>query len=293
MQFDYDHLRTLAAILDTGSFEAAAAALGISPPAVSQRLKALEDRVGARLVVRAAPCTATPLGARLAQHMADVAVREAMLMPQTRSAAQATIVVNADSLATWVLPALSRTSLFVNLVIDDQNHSTDMLHSGAAVAAVTARAAPVQGCDVYPLGALDYVATAAPEFVARHFAEGVTKDTLEAAPALVFSRKDRLQADWAARETGGPVQLHGHTIPSASAFVTATRTGMGWGLNPEILVRDALASGALLALGTQPHYRTPLYWQIARHMAQPLSELTKAIAAQARAQLIAPDAQSR
>ena len=39
---NHEHLRTLMAIVDEGSFEGAAEALGITPSAVSQRVKALE-----------------------------------------------------------------------------------------------------------------------------------------------------------------------------------------------------------------------------------------------------------
>ena len=61
---DPDQLSALAAILRTGSFDRAAAALNVTPPAISQRIRALEDRIGTALIVRGQPCTATPAGAR-------------------------------------------------------------------------------------------------------------------------------------------------------------------------------------------------------------------------------------
>ena len=66
MQIDPDHLKAIAAILQTGSFETAAGQLGVTPSAVSQRIKALEERIGAALIERSSPCTATPTGQRLA-----------------------------------------------------------------------------------------------------------------------------------------------------------------------------------------------------------------------------------
>ena len=52
MQLDRAQLATLSAILRRGSFEQAAMDLGITQSAVSQRLRALEERIGAVLVQR-------------------------------------------------------------------------------------------------------------------------------------------------------------------------------------------------------------------------------------------------
>ena len=58
---DYASLGALAAVVREGSFEKAAAALGVTPSAVSQRVKALEERVGSVLVGRSQPCLFTPM----------------------------------------------------------------------------------------------------------------------------------------------------------------------------------------------------------------------------------------
>ena len=52
MDVELRHLRCLAAIVDTGSFTDAAVALGLSQPAVSRALAALEDALGVRLLRR-------------------------------------------------------------------------------------------------------------------------------------------------------------------------------------------------------------------------------------------------
>jgi DNA-binding transcriptional LysR family regulator len=49
---DLRQLRTLAEVVDRGSFSAAAESLGISQPAVSQQIRALETDVGAKLLER-------------------------------------------------------------------------------------------------------------------------------------------------------------------------------------------------------------------------------------------------
>ncbi|MEP5154069.1 LysR family transcriptional regulator ArgP [Planktotalea sp.] len=289
MQLDYDHLRALSEILRTGSFDAAASSLGVTPSAISQRVRALEDQVGARLILRAVPCVGTDLGQRLARHAEEVAVMEAALLPDQSEPARLSIAVNADSLATWIIPALaSQPDIRFDLTVVDQDHSAQLLKEGRVAAAITTRAQAIQGCDSIPLGALEYVATASPEFVAKWFPDGVTPDALERATALVFDTKDGLQRDWALRETGEHIALTGHVLPSTQAFVAAASVGMGWGMNPAQLVKEALADGTLVALGQRPRYHTPLYWQISRRLAPHLKGLTHALRQQAKTELVAP-----
>ena len=69
-------LTTLAIVAREGSFERAAGVLHVTPSAVSQRIRLLEDRAGAVLVVRGQPCTPTELGARLCRHAQTVALLE-------------------------------------------------------------------------------------------------------------------------------------------------------------------------------------------------------------------------
>jgi LysR family transcriptional regulator (chromosome initiation inhibitor) len=289
MQFDYKHLRALSAVLATGSFEQAAARLAVTPSAISQRIKVLEESVGARLVLRESPCTGTDMGLRLARHAESVALLEAQLLDGAASvqAPSVAIAVNADSLDTWLMTALAQVpQTRFEITLDDQDHSTELLKQGRVAAAITARAAPVQGCDSVALGGLRYVATASPDFRDRWFARGVTRGSLEAAPALIFNQKDALQTTWAARECGAAVHLSGHIIPSTHGFVGAACSGLGWGLNPEALVAEHLAKGTLVALGQRPMLDTPLFWQVSRHVAGPLEPLTRAIRTAARASLV-------
>ncbi|MEY8838238.1 ArgP/LysG family DNA-binding transcriptional regulator, partial [Cribrihabitans sp. XS_ASV171] len=199
MQFDPHHLAALSAILRLGSFEAAAAELSVTPSAISQRIKAFEDRIGAALIHRGPPCTGTPTGVRLAKHAEDIGLLETQLTrdlglgPETR-ATRIRIAVNADSLATWFVPALASVegTLF-DLVIDDQDHSADWLQRGEVSAAICAGGKPIAGCDTHPLGSLRYLPTASPDFMACWFAEGVTPQALARAPCLTFNAKDMLQ----------------------------------------------------------------------------------------------------
>ena len=73
---DYPALAALAAVIREGSFERAALALHVTPSAVSQRIRLLEERVGCALVVRGQPCQATDTGRRLCQHVDRVRLLE-------------------------------------------------------------------------------------------------------------------------------------------------------------------------------------------------------------------------
>ena len=77
MALDGEQLAALAAVVETGSFDAAAASLHVTPSAVSQRIKALEQRVGQVLVRRERPCTVTPAGVPLLRLAAQTALLEA------------------------------------------------------------------------------------------------------------------------------------------------------------------------------------------------------------------------
>lgn len=293
---DYPAALATATVIRTGSFDRAAAALHVTPSAVSQRVKALEDRLGIVLIARGTPCTATEAGAWLCRHMDHVGMLESELYKQLPRAPDPgqrvtiALATNADSLGTWLTPALTafarETGQLLAISVDDEDHTADWLRQGQVLAAVTGLARPVAGCTLRPLGRLAYRATASPEFIARHFPEGVTAEALAAAPALTFNQKDRLQHGWAERMAGHPLDLPAHRLPSTQAFVEACLAGMGWALNPEPLARPHLATGRLVDLSPGHHPEVALNWQVTRLAAGPLEPLTRAVVEAARGALV-------
>lgn len=272
---DYAALSALAAVVREGSFERAALALHVTPSAVSQRIRLLEERVGCALVVRGQPCRATETGLRLCRHVDRVRLLEhelqgtlPALAAQGSTRVALPVAVNADSLATWFAPAIAGFAadapVLVELAVDDQDHTSEWLRSGAVLAAVTAVARPAAGCNSRPLGAMRYLAAASPAFVARYFAGGVGAGSLAQAPSLVFNTKDELQARWVQRLCHRHVELPRHTLPSPQAFVTAAVAGMGWGLQPQALIASHLEDGSLVELVSDAPLDVPLHWQHAR-----------------------------
>lgn len=293
--FDPAQLAALAAVHRRGSFDLAAAELHVTPSAISQRLKALEETAGTLLIRRAQPCTATPAGLRMIRHHDEVTLLERTLATDlpwlSPRPATLRIAVNADSLATWVIPALAATTGFLfDLVIDDQEVSQDWLKRGEVAAAITSHPGPLQGCDTIPLGSLRYRATASPAYMARWMPEGVTAASLSIAPALNFSDKDRLQQIWVERQTDGRAKraaFPSHRLASSQAFVDGCLAGLGWGMNPEALVAPYLGSGQLVEVVHDTPLDVALHWQFSRLTAPALAALTKEIRAAAARVLIA------
>lgn len=295
LMFDPAHLAALAAVHRRGSFDLAAAELHVTPSAISQRIKALEDRAGTLLIRRASPCTATPAGLRMIRHHDEVVLLERTLaadLPQlSPRAATLRIAVNADSLATWVIPALAEVEGFLfDLVIDDQDVSQDWLKRGEVQAAITAHPRPPQGCDGFALGALRYRATASPAYLARWMPDGPTAEALARAPALTFSEKDRLQEIWVSRHLQGTARRPAcptHRMASSRGFVDACLAGLGWSMNAEALVADDIAAGRLIDLSPDAPLDVALHWQFARLTAPATAALTRAIRRHAARALVA------
>lgn len=289
MRLDPSQLAALEAVLRLGSFDSAAAELSVTPSAISQRIRALEDRAGTPLVIRSSPAEATELGARLARHARELALLDAGLageLQEAHAAARIRLVLNADSLDTWALPALAATDLLFEIVVEDESISADRLRRGEVSAAVTAQIAPVQGCEVTALGAMRYRATCAPAFHARHFAQGVTAEALSRAPMLDFSGHDRHQRTWMKGITGQAVAAPAHLLPSTTGFVTAARLGLGWGLNPAPLVDAEIRQGRLVDMRPDRPFDVPLYWQVRSLVAPAFRPLTRAVTQAARAGLV-------
>lgn len=286
-QFPSDQLLTFATVLSEGTLDAAARLLHITPSAVSQRLKALEQQAGRVLLQRSNPAQATEAGEvvlRLARQVAQLeadAGRE-LGMGTDRAQLAVPIVVNADSLAVWFLQALAQVpgdlGVTFDLHRDDEQHSTSLLRSGTVMAAVTATPEPVQGCRVESLGVMRYRAVAAPQFVERWFPgleEGLDKRpvrhlggaTLNAATTVDFDRKDTYQ--WAFVQAaftaeGEPVpERKGprHYVPASQDFGDAIRLGLGWGLIPEVQCGPEIADRRLIELAPDRPFDVPLYWQ--------------------------------
>ncbi|MFF5623887.1 LysR family transcriptional regulator ArgP [Microbacterium sp. NPDC012755] len=264
MRIDPELAATVAAVADEGTLDAASRRLRITPSAVSQRLKTLEQQLGRVLVVRTKPVQLTEAGEAVVRLARQVALLEhdalsGLGLDEEGARISIPLAVNADSMATWFLPPLARLSaehaIDFDLHRDDQNFTARLLESGAVMAAVTSEEAPVAGCSVSPLGVLEYRAMAEPSFAARWFPEGVTREALSAAPFVDFDRRDTLQHEWLKAMKVSHPSVPRHYVPASHDYALAVELGLGWGMLP-------LLQGAhgLVPLGG-PTLRVRLYWQ--------------------------------
>ncbi|MGH3171485.1 MAG: LysR family transcriptional regulator ArgP [Trebonia sp.] len=292
MELNPSQLDALVAIADSGSFEAAARRLHITPSAVSQRIRALEASVGQVLVSRGTPCVPTPRGERLVQlgRQTRLLYDEAEAEIGAHTSVELPVVVNADSLGTWFRDVLAEASGWgstaISLHVEDEAYSQELLRRGDVLAAVTSDPNAVQGCSVEPLGTLRYVAAVAPEFAARWRSGGGLD--WAAMPVLVFNDKDEFQYQELRRRGVRQRPPVVHRVPSTSDFYQAARLGLGWGMLPEPQARADLAAGVLERL-SDDLVAVPLYWQCWRVHSPRLSELTAAVRRAARRHLFSPD----
>ncbi len=277
------HMESLLAIVDEGSFEAAADSLGVTPSAVSQRIKALEKDVGRVLVRRTSPATATDAGEILVQ----AARRMRLLQAETDARLQGrlgrvplSVAVNADSLATWFTPVFADVATFgeatLRLRIEDETRTLSLLRRGDVLGAVTRESRAVSGCETVALGRMSYRAVATPELAERHPGPDWSR-----MPTLRWGPSDELQArDLEERLGGKQKRPRMSDIPSTEALVSATLAGMGWGLMSELQAEPFLRSGELVPLDDRV-VSVALYWQRWRLESELLERLTTSVLAAA------------
>lgn len=299
--FDSQQLAALMAIVEAGTFDAAAKRLHVTGSAISQRIKALESAVGSVVVQRTTPCRPTASGEvllRLARQMRlladEVAAALRVSGDQQDAAIGLPLAVNADSLATWFRPVLSwparrphenRARVALDIRIEDQGFTADLLRRGEVLAAITSSSAPVQGCSVRPLGAMRYFPAAAPALAATVDGGGRWGHL----PVAVFNDKDDLQVRWAA---GVPLDEDRvvHRIPSSADFLEAVCRGLGWGAIPELQLQEA---GDRLVRLSDEAIAVPLYWQRWKLASDTLDELTEQVVGAAVEALSPPDRPER
>ncbi|MBO9040704.1 LysR family transcriptional regulator ArgP [Curtobacterium flaccumfaciens] len=296
-RFQREHLETLLAAVDHGTLDAAARALSITPSAVSQRIKSMEQQVGRVLLQRTTPVRPTADGEVVLRH-----ARQVRLLDEETSSAlggggpavpSISLAVNADSLGTWFLDALALVRADTEVVFDlhreDQDRTAELLRAGTVMGAVTAEADPVQGCSSVPLGIDRYRAVASPSFVARYLGDTGTERRmlrrLDEVPLVDYDRDDDLQQGYLRQVLGHAPGGPRHFVPTSADFARAVTLGFGWGLLPEAQCLEAIDRGVLVELAPGRSADVALWWQ-RWNLASPLLErVTDAVRATAAERL--------
>ncbi len=308
--FDPDALECLAAIVEEGGFERAAQRLSITQSAVSQRLRALESQIGTVLIVRSRPLKATPAGHLLLKHTkmlrllrADLERDLKELAPSSlggaREEERISIAINADSIATWALPALTelaRQGLSMEIIADDQDFTHEWLREGQVLGCVTTLKQALRGCKVVALGAMEYVAVAAPALAQNRLAAGaggreaaplLTAHNFREVPFVAFNRKDDMQSEFVAKAFGlRQVTLKQLFVPSSEGQVRAVLAGWGVSVVPRLLAQGLLDQGLLVNVAPTHSLPIQLYWHCWNLTSEVLDALTAALKRVAAASLV-------
>lgn len=302
MRIPFELAETVAAVVAEGTLDAAARRLHITPSAVSQRLKTLEEQLGQVLLVRSKPVRPTPAGEAVVRLARQAALLEhdalAALGADADPGAVVSVplAVNADSLGTWFLAPLARLAarhpVVFDLHRDDQDFTAALLESGTVMGAVTSRATPVAGCRVLPLGAMRYRPVATPEYLDRWLAGAETPDALDAqlavAPRVDYDRRDDLQGQWLTARGLDPAPLTRHYVPASNDYALAVKLGLGWGMLPGFQCDAELADGSLRQLPGEP-IDVALYWQQWNLRSSLLEAIADEVVSSARGVLVAVD----
>ena len=292
---DYKLLEALAAVVDEGGFERAARVLHVTQSAVSQRVRQLEERMGQVLLSRKGGPEPTEAGRRLLKHFRQVRLLEEdlfkELVPGRESGfASLPIGVNADSLATWFLPALTdflaRERILLDLRVDDQEATHDLLRHGEVLGCVSTEPDPMQGCTAEYLGHMDYLLVGEPGFAAQWLPRGLDREAASRAPILAFNRKDTLHHKLFRRVLGEiPGTMRVSYLPSSEKFVDMILCGRACGMLPRQQCGPHLASGEFLDLAPGHLTRADLYWHCWNLDSPMLASLSRALLQGARSLL--------
>ncbi|TAF83768.1 MAG: ArgP/LysG family DNA-binding transcriptional regulator, partial [Curvibacter sp.] len=234
---------------------------------------------------------ATSAGRLLIKHAVQMRLLRADLETDLKDLAPSTgavrederisIAINADSIATWALPALDplvHAGLPLEIITDDQDFTHEWLREGQVLGCVTTLKQALRGCKVQSLGAMQYVAVASAEYAQAHCPQGLTPHNFRSIPFVAFNRKDDLPTEFVSRALNlRRVSLSQRFVPSSEGQVRAVLAGWGASIVPELLVGGLLESGQLVNLAPDMRLPVSLYWHCWNLDSEVIDRLTQAL----------------
>lgn len=288
---DYKLVNAFAAVMLEGGFEKAARTLHLTQSAVSQRVKLLEEQTGCVLLKRSSPPKATSAGQQLLKHYRQVKRLEDDLgfspNKTDKGFTSLPVGVNADSLATWFLPALdqylSDEPILLDLSVDDQAETHRLLRDGEVLGCVSARSEPLQGCRVEYLGDMVYNLYCTKDYESKWFKDKRAIESFSNAPILIFNRKDTMHSEFLEDVYGeSPRSFNGFYLPDSEQFAPTIATGRVCGMMPEQQAADRIATGELVPLLPEHSFIVRLHWHCWNIESRLLNGFTRELVAGAR-----------
>jgi len=292
---DYKLVEAFSAVVDAGGFEKAAGVLHLTQGAVSQRVKLLEEQAGCVLLVRSSPPKPTSAGREMLKHFRKVKRLEEDLGPGLGQEAEGftslPVGINADSLATWFFPAvddyLNAEPVLLDLSVDDQAATLELLRDGEVLGCISDRETPLQGCRVEYLGDMDYRLYGTPSYKMKWFSDNMTLEDAEKAPILIFNRKDLMHGILFAKKLG---QIPRHQapfyLPSSEKFTPTIASGRVSGMSPDQQAAEYVERGELVDLLPGYVFTVRLHWHCWNLDSGRLAGFTQALVTGARQELL-------
>ena len=223
---------------------------------------------GQPLLVRTVPPRPTEQGQKLLALLRQVELLEDEWLGDEQTGSTPlllSLAVNADSLATWLLPALAPvladSPIRLNLQVEDETRTQERLRRGEVVGAVSIQPQALPSCLVDQLGALDYLFVGSKAFAERYFPNGVTRAALLKAPAVAFDHLDDMHQAFLQQNFDlPPGSVPCHIVNSSEAFVQLARQGTTCCMIPHLQIERELKSGELIDLTPGLYQRRMLYW---------------------------------
>ena len=282
------------AVIEAGSFQKAATQLHITQSAISQRIAAFEEEIGAPLVARTNPVVATPTGRRLVEHGRTLLSLEREVLSELHEdveqrGSRVAIAVNADSVATWFMSAMHRfivrqnatqQQVFIDLRIDNEERTYEMVRRGEAFACVSAADVRLAGCDRVALRDIRYIGVATRGFIRKHFPRGLTYEAVSRAPTVLFEPSDQIHGRFLKLALGrDPPDYPRHYVPTSQGFVEMIVRGLVYGVVDQIQVPKHLGSRRLTRICPSVEISVPLYWYYPRRESPTQRRLREALIA--------------
>jgi DNA-binding transcriptional LysR family regulator len=281
---EYSELRAFAAVIRHGNFARAAQHLGLSPSALSQLIRALEERLGQRLLNRTTRSVApSHAGQALAERLLPVLDDLEGVIDTAFAAAgevagplRLNVVRVATPMLARVIPGFLARYPRVRLEVKPNDALVDVVAQGFDAGIRLAERLEGDMIAVPFGGPLRMATVAAPAYLARHGTPAHPRDLADHTCLVTLTPSTGSPYRWEFEKNGDELRiLTDGPLVSRDTLVrlAAAEAGIAIGYFFEDEVREQLASGALVRLledWTPPFPGCYLYYPSRRHPPPPL-----------------------
>lgn len=246
------------AIVDEGSFAAAARKLRLSPAAASKNVAELEASLGVRLFHRTTRrLSLTDAGEtyadRIGRILGDLEEADQALTDMSGKVSGRLKISAPLTLGLLVLspaiPSFLQCNPGLTLDLDLDDRRVDMVREGFDLVLRGSPALEDSRLIARKVARLDYAVCASPEYLERRVAPGRPEDLRE--HDLVQFSLPRRWGPWTFEKDGRRVEVPvtpRYAVTSSLAVRDALKAGLGIGRIPELYVREDLAAGRLVQI---------------------------------------------